>query len=53
MAQAGGKVKQKKVIDVSELAEDYDLVVNCAGLGAKALFKDDKLTAVRCESVGH
>ena len=49
--QAGGSVQQRKIKDLSEIAPEVDLVVNCAGLGSKQLFKDDKLTAVRWVTV--
>jgi len=49
--QAGGSVQQRKINDLSEIAQEFDLVVNCAGLGSKELFKDDKLTPVRCVTV--
>jgi len=49
--QAGGSVQQRKINDLSEIAQDFDLVVNCAGLGSQELFKDDKLTPVRWVTV--
>ena len=45
--QAGGSVQRRKIHDLSEIADDFDLVVNCGGLGARQLFKDDKLYPVR------
>lgn len=42
----GGVLDRRKVDDLSELA-GYDVVVNCLGLGAKKLFKDDKMFPVR------
>ena len=50
VAQAGGQVQRRKISDLSELAE-YDVVVNCMGLGAKKLFHDDKLFPVRYDSL--
>ncbi len=47
LMQAGGSVQQRKINNLSEIAQEFDLVVNCAGLGSKELFKDDKLTPVR------
>ena len=44
--QAGGRVQRRKINDLSELAE-FDVVVNCMGLGSKELFHDDKLFPVR------
>ena len=44
-------MQQRKINDLSEIAQEFELVVNCAGLGSKELFKDDKLTAVRWVTV--
>ena len=44
--QAGGVLDRRKVGDLSELSE-YDVVVNCLGLGALKLFNDDKMFPVR------
>jgi hypothetical protein len=51
LLQAGGSMQQRKINDLSEIAQEFELVVNCAGLGSKELFKDDKLTAVRWVTV--
>ena len=51
LLQAGGTVQQRKINDLSEIAQEFDLVVNCTGLGSKELFKDDKLTPVRWVTV--
>ncbi len=51
LMQAGGTVQQRKINDLSEIAQEFDLVVNCAGLGSKELFRDDKLTPVRLVTV--
>ena len=48
--QAGGQVQRRKIHDMSELAE-FDVVVNCMGLGAKELFHDAKLFPVRYDNV--
>ena len=39
-------MQRRKVHSLSELAE-FDLVINCLGLGAKQMFNDDKLHPVR------
>lgn len=49
VVQAGGKVQRRRISDLSELA-DFDIVINCMGLGAKTLFHDDKLFPVRYDS---
>jgi glycine/D-amino acid oxidase-like deaminating enzyme len=44
----GGKLRVRDFADRSELARlAAPLIVNCAGLGAKALFGDDELTPVK------
>ncbi|XP_046542982.1 D-aspartate oxidase-like [Haliotis rubra] len=43
----GGAVQQRKVSSFSQLEGEYDVVVNCAGLGAKALTGDEKLQPMR------
>ncbi|ELU00586.1 hypothetical protein CAPTEDRAFT_106442 [Capitella teleta] len=42
----GGKTLQRKVESLDELFEDYDLVVNCSGIGARGL-GDDDVTPIR------
>jgi hypothetical protein len=38
---AGGRFVRQRITDVQkELAADYDLVVNCTGLGARELMGD-------------
>lgn len=44
--QAGGKFEMKKVIDINEL-KDFDLIVNCSGLGSRDLTNDNHLKPVR------
>lgn len=44
---AGGRIQRKRISSFDELHE-FDVVINCTGLGAKALVKNDmKLKAVR------
>ncbi|XP_046364609.1 D-aspartate oxidase-like [Haliotis rufescens] len=43
----GGIVLQRKVTSFQEFEGQYDVVVNCAGLGAKALTGDEKLQPMR------
>lgn len=47
LLQAGGNVQQRRIRSLSDIGEDFDLVVNCAGLGSKQLFDDSKLVPVR------
>uniref|UniRef100_A0A3P9PRV3 D-aspartate oxidase n=1 Tax=Poecilia reticulata TaxID=8081 RepID=A0A3P9PRV3_POERE len=38
--KAGGRVEQRRVSSLQELGDGFDLVVNCSGLGSKALVGD-------------
>lgn len=44
---AGGKVFEKRVTNFDELDQDYDLIINCTGLGAKLLANDHKMRPIR------
>lgn len=42
--QAGGSIiAQVRLGEIEEVSREYDLVINCAGIGAKALVPDDEL----------
>lgn len=43
----GGNILNKKINNFSEVAKDYDIIVNCTGLGAKTLCDDDNLVPIR------
>ena len=43
----GGKVIQKKLDSLQEIDNDYDVIVNCTGLGSKELVKDELLNPVK------
>lgn len=43
----GGSFEQMEITTLEQLANLDDYVVNCMGLGAKDICKDDKLTAMR------
>ncbi|XP_019645689.1 PREDICTED: D-aspartate oxidase-like isoform X4 [Branchiostoma belcheri] len=45
--KAGGKVQQWKVTSLTELADHYDVVVNCCGIGARELVGDNTVEPVR------
>ena len=47
----GGTVKQQKVSDLTELAKDYNLVINCTGLGASTLVPDEDLFPISGEAI--
>ncbi|BFZ16937.1 hypothetical protein BsWGS_19975 [Bradybaena similaris] len=46
-AEKGGQVHTRKVSSLSEFAGQFDLVINCSGLGAGALLKDDQIYPTR------
>ncbi|XP_019953716.1 D-aspartate oxidase [Paralichthys olivaceus] len=45
--KAGGQVQQKKVDNLQELSNSYDIIVNCSGLGSKLLVGDTQVYPVR------
>ena len=47
----GGIVKQQKVSDLTELAKDYNLTINCTGLGASTLVPDEDLFPISGEAI--
>lgn len=44
---AGGKVFEKRVNSLDDLTQDYDIIINCTGLGAKRLVNDQKMKPIR------
>ena len=47
----GGQTKLRTINSFIELAEEFDVVINCTGLGAKALTNDDMLVPIRGQVV--
>ncbi|KAI5720659.1 hypothetical protein M8J77_010070 [Diaphorina citri] len=47
VSQQGGKFRRGTVSSFSGLESEFDIVLNCAGLGAQALCRDPKLTPIR------
>uniref|UniRef100_A0A8C6PHS7 D-aspartate oxidase n=1 Tax=Nothobranchius furzeri TaxID=105023 RepID=A0A8C6PHS7_NOTFU len=45
--KAGGQVEKRKVNDLQELFNNFDLIVNCSGLGSKSLVGDTHVYPVR------
>lgn len=43
----GGTVVRRKINDFKELANDFDIIVNCTGLQAKELTGDDSVKPIR------
>lgn len=46
---AGGNFKLRHISSIEQLAdeEDYDVIINCSGLGAKKLVNDNEVKPVR------
>lgn len=44
---AGGRVLEKRVNSFDDLMQDYDLIINCTGLGAKVLANDSNMKPIR------
>lgn len=49
--KAGGKIQYGKVSDLRQLADTYDIIVNCSGLGAHSLVGDAKMYPIRGQIV--
>ncbi|XP_043999741.1 D-aspartate oxidase isoform X1 [Gambusia affinis] len=45
--KAGGRVEQRRVSSLQELGDGFDLIVNCSGLGSRALVGDAGVYPVR------
>ncbi|KAM3594687.1 uncharacterized protein V6R79_012218 [Siganus canaliculatus] len=45
--KAGGLVEQRRINNLEELSNSYDLIVNCSGLGSKTLVGDSGVYPVR------
>lgn len=45
--QAGGQVVEKTVTKLQDLENNFDIVMNCTGLGAKYLCSDNKMVPIR------
>jgi D-amino-acid oxidase len=49
--QHGGRIEQKQVKDIMEAFVNYDIVINCTGLGSRDLFNDEAVYPVRGQIV--
>ncbi|KFM58663.1 D-aspartate oxidase, partial [Stegodyphus mimosarum] len=49
--EANGNIVPKYITNICEIAENHDVVVNCSGLGAKKLLKDNMLIPVRGQTI--
>lgn len=43
----GTKLMKKKLNSLTELVSDWDLIMNCTGLGARSLCNDRRLVSIR------
>ena len=49
--ESGGIMMQRRIRNLKDLAGDYDIVVNCAGIGARELVGDSSVFPVRGQLV--
>ncbi|KAG7328398.1 hypothetical protein KOW79_008342 [Hemibagrus wyckioides] len=47
LTKAGGQMKREKVTDLQQLAQSYDVIVNCSGLGSQYLVGDEQVHPIR------
>ncbi|KAJ6660276.1 hypothetical protein lerEdw1_017976 [Lerista edwardsae] len=47
LKEQGGQVQARKIDNLWELHKDYDIVVNCSGLGSKELVGDPEMYPIR------
>ena len=43
----GGKIIQRKINNFVEIANEYDIICNCTGMGSRELCNDQELTPIR------
>lgn len=50
--EAGGEVRKRKIHTLCELIDDeYDLIINCSGFGARELVGDNAVVSIRGQVV--
>uniref|UniRef100_A0A3P8T744 D-aspartate oxidase n=1 Tax=Amphiprion percula TaxID=161767 RepID=A0A3P8T744_AMPPE len=48
--KAGGRVEQRKVNSLHELSNNFDIIVNCTGVGSRTLVGDNQVHPIRGDS---
>lgn len=48
---AGGAFKQQRIESLLDLAADFDVIINCTGLGARDLVGDREMQPIRGQIV--
>lgn len=48
---AGGNLKEQHINSFEDICTEYDVIVNCAGICARELTKDPKITPIRGQSM--
>ncbi|XP_054710005.1 D-aspartate oxidase-like [Uloborus diversus] len=51
LESSGGKIVKKHISSLAEIPDQYDVIINCAGLGAKGLTHDDMLVPIRGQTI--
>jgi len=47
LQKAGVTFKQRKLNSLKELTDEYDIIMNCTGFGARKLCDDKRLVSLR------
>ncbi|KAI7805084.1 D-aspartate oxidase, partial [Triplophysa rosa] len=47
--EAGGRIRCEKITGLQKVAQMYDIIVNCSGLGSSLLAKDEEVYPIRGE----
>lgn len=45
--EAGGQIRREKVTNLQKVYQEYDVIVNCSGLGSRFLVKDEEVYPIR------
>ncbi|XP_056005296.1 D-aspartate oxidase-like isoform X2 [Ostrea edulis] len=47
----GGKIVRRRLNNINEIGESYDVIVNCTGLGSRTLFNDKMMVPIRGHTI--